>query len=409
MITKSARNWLFSIAAILVALGDLRNLLSSGGYWIAWCAWGAVTFLLSLKNAGQLPCRARIRATIPLYLSVPFLLLVIAFCISAAANSDVNTAYHGLKIFVVSYLGALIFTCSGQLTGEDIVGIVIKVMTCVFLVFVLSKYFIPDWYILLGDQRQGSVVAYPGVLWKTTAFFGPFIIANWFDRQKLSATNFFVLSFSIYLLIMDGSRTGFIWFLFSLFSLVLLRFVKSRGRVSPKIMVGLVVAIFVLTSLFYWLNDGENILWDVLAYDRLVDGDETRSEMLADGIRAAVECFPFGCGFSASVTQTTDGPMVIHNAYLSSLGDLGLIGFFALVGIVVSPFIPLFLQVGTRGQVVKNSSYFSFAAGLGVLGFAFSWMLHPLTTEMSEWGLLFIFFSWYRALSHCSVACSSRS
>lgn len=97
--------------------------------------------------------------------------------------------------------------------------------------------------------------------------------------------------------------------------------------------------------------------------------------------------------------------MVIHNAYLTTLADVGVIGLAGFLLIILGPFVAI-LSTHSLARKIRLSagSYITSAAALGVAGFGFMMTLHPLSTEMSEWGLYFLMFSWMFSNSASTTA-----
>ena len=56
-----------------------------------------------------------------------------------------------------------------------------------------------------------------------------------------------------------------------------------------------------------------------------------------------------------------------------------------------------FIKKLTRYKILLD--YYRVAGLMGVCGFVFLMLLHPLSTEMSEWGLYLIMVSWLHSLS----------
>jgi len=379
-------------ACLLVVLGDLRNVITPLGYWALWgliISIGAFTGSIK-KIFNELTL---------LSVSCGFVILIFAIFLAALVNADANTAYQGVKYIIIYVMLIVIYSNSSLLRLEQFYNIAIISTVVGVSVFVLCKYIVTDYFVLLGDGRQGSLLAYPGVLWKTSAFFVAFILAGMLSspsRNLIPAS--FVFFSSVYLLLADSSRTGFLWFavIMLVFSLLffLIKTAKFLSLFSLAVFLIGVVAVFNLDVIFGFL-DGNSIL----VLNRLFEGDPIRTKMISDGVVNADACLPFGCGFQSSTSIADGQPMVIHNVYLAILGDYGALGEIGLLIIVLSPVIIFAMREWTSSVSSGVHAYYKAAACLGSACFCFILLFHPLSSEMSEWGYWAIMMSWLSCLS----------
>ncbi len=390
-------------ACLLIVVGDLRYLISPIGYWLAWGTVVAVGCFLT----GCMYFR-KIEVELFVYL-VGFFLVFASFILSGIANESAYTLYQGVKILCVAIMFFCIYMNAQNFTVRRMYLISVICIGVGLFFFLMSKYILRDLHIVFGDGRQGSVFAYPGVLWKTSVFFIGFIIAGMFCGGENKVLSLFALIGAMYLLFMDSSRTGFL-----MLSMIVVMFVVLYARINPKrimffsfvLLIGCVALLIVYISGVITLSQSG----EPLVLNRLAAGDPTRAQMLVDGISHAEQCIPLGCGFGTATTLVHGEPMVVHNAYLSALGDIGVIGF---VGMFVLMFSPLFIFLWRlRGfRLTNNKSVmtvaYAIAAFGGASGYAFLMMLHPFSTELSEWGIWIIMVSVLssnmRRMAECSA------
>ncbi|MFI8336814.1 hypothetical protein ACIF2S_12625 [Pseudomonas taetrolens] len=376
-------------ACILVALGDIRSLISPAGYWAIWC-------LVGIFGYASKGCVFSFRVSPELFTYLAgFFMVVMSFVLSAIMNSDVATLYQGVKICCVAAIFVCIYIHAQHLEGRQFYAISVTVLCVGLLFFLMSKYAVPAFYVVLGDGRQGSLFAFPGVLWKTCAFFIGFVIVGMlFDgRAKKIAVTAFIIGF--YLLIADSSRTGFIIFALVVFLMGLLGLYTR-----PKTVVGAFIVCVCAGILGLLLYSGGFTSMNPddapLVLDRLAAGDPVRMQMLVDGVAHSLECLPLGCGFGTTVSDVEGGVMVVHNAYLSSVGDLGLGGLMGLAILMFSPvlffFTRLYKYSALKYKPARDLAYAVAAFG-GVAGYILLLMLHPFSTELSEWGIWIVMVS----------------
>lgn len=370
-------------ACLLIVLGDVRFIIGSIGYWVAWCAVACAGFCLSSHQFSR-----TVSTDFFVYL-VGLFLILISFLLSGVVNQDGYTIYQGVKVFFIALVFYCVYVNARNLSGADVYKISLICIAVGLFLFLISKFYLREFYVELGDGRQGSQFAYPGVLWKTPVFFIGFIVVGVVFGTGNKLLSLLALLGGLFLLKSDSSRTGFlILAMVALLFVVLCAYLKPKSTIIVSLVLG-VCGIGLLTLYsggFVFFSHAE----EPLVINRLAAGDPIRAKMLADGVLHVQQCFPFGCGFGTATTQVNDENMVVHNAYLSSLGDLGGVGF---TGLIMLMFAPVFFFLGKimtfRSQEIKSNKdlAYSIAAFGGVLGYALLMMLHPFSTELSEWGI----------------------
>lgn len=390
-------------ACLLIVVGDLRFLISPIGYWIA---WGTVV-AIGCFFTGCMHYR-RINIELFIYL-VGFFLVFVSFVLSGVVNDSNYTLYQGVKILCVAVMFVCIFMNAENFTARRMYVISAICIGAGLFFFLLSKYFLRDLYVVFGDGRQGSVFAYPGVLWKTSVFFVGFIIAGMMFGGENKLLSLLALVGALYLLIMDSSRTGFL-----MLAMVVFMYVILYSRISPKTIFFVLLVLSICgIGLFLLHISGGLILSqsnEPLVLNRLAAGDPTRAQMLVDGVLHAEQCIPLGCGFGTATTLVHGEPMVVHNAYLSALGDIGILGFTGMTILMFSPIV-FFLKRFRGFRLSDDKSIMTIAYAVaafgGAAGYAFLMMLHPFSTELSEWGIWIIMVSILSSLMRRMAECNS--
>ena len=382
-------------ACLLVVLGDVRSLISPAGYW---ALWGLIVVVGLISAPERLSFK--VSPELAVYI-LGFFVLFSAFVLSALANAEIQTFYQGLKMMCIGGVFVCVYAHSQFLEQGDYHSIASRSILTGFLVFCMAKYYLTGLYIELGDGRQGSLFAYPGVLWKTCAFFAGFVIVGTLFDGRSKVTSLLVMIAGAYILVMDSSRTGFIVFL-----LVILLILLLSMHVRPKLTLLLFfISIISFTAVLMLYSTGYDILnfnQNPLVVDRLAAGDPVRARMLADGLRSFETCMPFGCGFGSTTSEVDGSPMVVHNAFISSGGDLGILGFIGLLILIFSPLLIFAIRLCRYAMHEHKAKYifiYAIAALGGSLGFALLLMLHPFSTELSEWGIWILMTSALSVLS----------
>ncbi|OLU34310.1 hypothetical protein BVH03_02545 [Pseudomonas sp. PA15(2017)] len=369
---------LFTFGIALVALGDLRNVITPLGYWLFWGLWSGLSFIVALRHWGSnalMPADMKYNA--PLLMVMLMLLLMMAFALVSLLTSNMYSFYQAIKILAIFWMGYN-FCLLGSLCGhrQQVISVIVVLFGCVAL-FLLSKFLLVRFYVELGDGRSGTEIFYPGVMWKIGALFLPLIIAA--RIQDAIGNLLFVCACLCagFLVLVDGSRTALLYVL-AVGLWVLIIYLKGSRLTRLKLFALAGFAIAICVTPFYLIqSEGAGLL----VVERLMEGDPIRMAMLSAGIEHAIECFPLGCGFGTSVAHTGAGTMVVHNAYIAALGEIGVLGLTAFVCV---------LLIGMLKAIDSRSP----ATFMVLVGVVFLFSLHPFSTEMSEWGWYWLAWVW---------------
>jgi O-antigen ligase len=108
--------------------------------------------------------------------------------------------------------------------------------------------------------------------------------------------------------------------------------------------------------------------------------------MLQTAINAIDDHPLLGTGINTTTTDTSIGPMVVHNTYLQVWADLGMIGLLSYLWIVsgwIFWFPRVLSKIRTLTNIKEQALYYN--AIFILCFFAISGLFHPLSTEWSEW------------------------
>ncbi|MCR4143829.1 hypothetical protein [Alcaligenes faecalis] len=202
--------YLTLISVLLIGFGDLRNFLTPVGYWLVWALWAiSVLFYFFLSGKFQIFEEAK---RMPRLVCIVFGFLVFGMVVSAVTVPQYSAFYQSIKISVIFIFFFVFYLLVREVGVDFIVRAVCWVLIGLSFFFLLSKYYGVPFWVRLGDGREGVFISYPGAMWKMAVFFLPLLIANTYLRPENSIRNGFCIGLSIYLLVLDGSRTGFLSF-----------------------------------------------------------------------------------------------------------------------------------------------------------------------------------------------------
>lgn len=260
---------------------------------------------------------------------------------------------------------------------------------------------IPVAQLLTGDGRWGTILAYPGSLVKI-GILGLYV--NVFSliliKDKYRKTIMLVI-LSLFIIFMDGSRTGMLIIALTILLIPLLYFLlnyhnKIKAVIIPFILVTF-MGLWLPIIIPYFLNTrvGQSIN-NLFSSNSIIQGlsniDPARYMMFDTAIKKILDSPLIGTGaFSTRGIYEDGSSMVVHNTYLQIWGDYGLVGLVSYL-LIILVWIFLLPKVLIKLQV-SNDNLFKVRVCSSILVlvyFAFNGFFHPYSTELSEW-ILFIF------------------
>lgn len=416
-------SFLLALGLLLSALGSLRDVVTPLGYWGLWGAWACavmgLTWPVPVPGAG--------RPMPPPWVWGSCVVLVLGMGVSAVANHSVLSLHHAVKIGVIGLCFCIAWRLVGSLGWRARVAVLRWVVVVVVGVFLASKAAPYGYYIDLGHAgREGSFLAWPGVIWKVGAFFMPLFLADMLVRPQDWLVNGLAIAACVFLVLIDGTRTGAL--VMGLTALVfgcLLAWRRdwlalSRARPTIVTCVPALLGLLLLSTGIGYLSHGLDVASPTLergvgggafvgkvealvktsvepiTTTRLGNGDPERIRLLLHGFERAVDCLPVGCGFGSTAMDPGYGVvMQVHNAYLGALADFGVLGLAGMLGFVVAAALPIRRVLRDRTHDAEGT-YFVVAASGAALAYLGSLMLHTFSTELSEWGYLIMLlaFAW---------------
>ncbi len=424
---------LLALGLLLAALGSLRNIATPLGYWGLWGVWAlavmGLTWPVSAPGAG--------RPMPPLWVWGSCAVLVLGMVLSAAVNDSALSLHHAIKVGIISLCFCVAWRLAGSLGWRERVAMLRWVVAIVVGVFFASKAAPYGYYIALGSAgREGSFLAWPGVIWKVGAFFMPLFLADMLIRPQGWLANGLAVAACVFLVMIDGTRTGVL-----VMGLMVLMFggllawrrdwsALSGAKPAMVACVPALLGLLLLSTGIGYLSHGPGTVSsspemaraggmfvgkaealvgaavDPLTTTRLGNGDPERIRLLQHGVDRAVDCLPLGCGFGSTAMDPGYGVvMQVHNAYLGVLADFGVLGLAGMLGFIVAAALPIRRVLGDRARDAE-STYFVVASAGAALAYLGSLMLHTFSTEMSEWGYLIMLlaFAWLPVMQDYRVA-----
>ncbi len=362
--------------------------------------------------------------------------------VSGLVNQDKATVYQATKIVVVCGLFLAMWLIAVRAKPAQVLDAMYLAITVSILCF-----FIPimtGGYMESLDSRQGSIFALFGVMWKAGTFFLPVFVADLIVRPKAWIANSLAIGACLFLVLLDGSRTGqllivimfacscaLLWWRGDFWQLLrrpqwivliacclgglllanaaikssrnsassastqttVARAVQSPASLSAAVSVPAIAfdaasasaPSFALSVAPLATITGSALT--PLVNTRLGSGDDARVKLLLNSLKRVPACLPFGCGFGSTATDIgTEHPVYVHNAYLAALADFGLLGLAGMLGFLLCSLTPL--RVALNKSTLPGQAYYVAAMAGTALAYCLALMLHTFTTEMSEWGYL---------------------
>lgn len=255
--------------------------------------------------------------------------------------------------------------------------------------------------LMTSDGRWGTFLAYPGSLVKVGTFGFYFnVMAILLLERSRKISPFFMMIISMFIIYMDGSRTGML-LIFLTLPMILLFYclINYRNKLKSVVLPFFIFMIFIgamIIMLPSLLNSriGSSVL-SLLNSNSLSRGleavDSARFMMFTSAIEKIINNPYIGTGAFSTVGVYEDGSsMVVHNTYLQLWGDFGLFGLLGML-FIFSGWLVFLPKILKRVQVNKNmnGNILVCSSILMLTYFIGNGLFHPYSTELSEW-IIFI-------------------
>lgn len=387
------KNFIISIFILLVLFADLKVTVSPYIHWVAWIILVFPIIILSIYKKGLIKAPT-------LWLGIFIFIFGVLSTFFTGLNKEtiVQLVKLGLVFMTLYY-----FVFYDDLKWSSVVKVINIAVIINIVCLIVGMLGISNLaQLMTADGRWGTIFAYPGSLVKigVLGFYINIMAVLIFKKQE-KIIPLIMLLMSLFIVFMDGSRTGMLTMMLTLpiifgFYAVLNYRNKVKFIFLPTaFFVLLIGAIIVAAPFLKELRIGQNIS-NISQTESLLDGleriDPARFSMYMEAINKIKESPFIGLGaFTTVGNQQDSAGMVVHNTYLQSWGDFGVIGFFGILLIytgwlVLVPRLLRKVQINTdiKGNVSVCSSV------LILTYFVLNGLFHPYSTELSEWILYII-------------------
>lgn len=345
---------------------------------------------------------------------IPAVLFACSVCVPVLCGARVLYSFaEAVKLLLILLGGLSIFVARPYLAHFAFRGFLL--VACVNVALLLGGCFGLGGAEEMALYRWGTFLSWPGSLWRVA--MSVWVFAAYTSVKGHSLLSFLLLLGSTWLVFMDGTRTGILLLLMAA-GYVILILAEQGGRVVRMTTVAaLALGLGLLLARHSgaaFETDAEQEGGAAIRVSRLLQStqnggieglggaDAIRFQMLQDAA-AAIQAHPLlGTGIETTVTETIVGPMGVHMTYLQVWADLGVVGLVAYTWLVWgwAGWVPRFFRgVRRLSDPFQKAVYYN--ALYGLLWFALSGLLHPLSTEWSEWVVFIISYAlvWEIAVS----------
>lgn len=304
---------------------------------------------------------------------------------------------QSVKIAVLLIYTSMFFLSAPRYAQIAFRGFLFAIGLNVVLV-ILGLLVMPDLAGMKGIGRWGTILNYPGSLWRVgiTGFcYSAYLLST---EQRPAIRHVLLLSACLLLIVVDGSRTGGILVVLGALFLAAAVWMERSGHVLRLVtrmgvigVVGGAVIMFALSA----FTLGERSIIERLelllevqqsgGFENMAQS-EVRYRMIAHALDEIHENPLWGEGIGTTTTPTSVGPMRVHNSYLQTWSDLGILGFVGYLCVVLGwiPLLPRALRgIQAQPQAVSRAVYYN--AIFLLIMYALSGLFHPISTEWSEW------------------------
>lgn len=388
------RNLAIFLFTILVLSADLKVIISPYIHWVCWLLLIFPFIMLDMLFKGLVKNQI---------IYIIFSIFLLGCLFNLIFISDIETLVQITK-FTLIFLTLYYFAFYNKNIWDPFFkAINFSVYINSFLLF-LGLFGIPVAKLMTSDGRWGTFLAFPGSLVKIGIlgfYLNIFVFLLIKEKRKHALI---LLGLSLFIIQMDGSRTGMLILLLTLFIIPILYFLINYQNFVKSIVVlfSLFISITLcILILFPYLSNtrlGENII-NLINSDSIAEGfnniDPARYMMIQTAIEKINKNPFFGTGALTTVGIYEDGSsMVVHNTYLQIWGDYGFISFISYIFIILGwiLFLPkIFYKLQTY-----NDNFFNVKVCSSILilnYYILNGLFHPYSTELSEWILFIVPFS----------------
>jgi len=396
---KNGNLWVAVIVFVLALLLTSSDLNHSTNNYIEWIvtAFALVLLLpyafhemfLSRRNTGERPERSS-RWAPPTHL--PTALFLASICIAALYGTDMPAAMVGLgKLSVILLLGLPAIVARVRIALLAFYGLLAAVwVNFAILVGGMAVGGVTSG--MMGPGRWGTVLNYPGALWRLAIVAWLFSAYLMVRRRSIGYFSLFIVS--TLLIFLDGARTSLLLLFFGVAFLFIILGMERRRylRMMITVQIGLLALAGLLLTVGNDLSQQQNGLARLITTVTSLgsggadEADITRSAMFIEASDAIREHPVMGTGFLSTKAETPVGPMVVHNTYLQVWADLGLLGIVSYLWLVFGwmAWVPIALRrIRALSDDRLRAIYYNAIFLLFV--FDLTGFFHPLSTEWAQW------------------------
>ena len=374
---------------VLALAADLKVTIFPYIHWIAW-----LILILPLIINGIFKRGIKVSPM----LGIVFLLIFIGMISSFFINTNLENGVQILKVFLiaVTIYYFIYYSDIGWKEANIAINIILIINVILLLLGILGLSVFSS--LMTSDGRWGTFMAYPGSLVKIGAigFYFNFMAFMVRKEKKNKIIHFILLLSSLFVVYMDGSRTGMLVLLLTFIVAYLFYFlINYRNKLKVIIIpiIAIVISIpIILINLPYLLKSRiATSVINLISSNNISSGlelvDSSRFMMIKSAINKIYSSPFIGSGAFTTVGVYEDGTsMVVHNTYLQFWGDFGLFGIIGLLFLYFAwiCFLPKMAYFIQLNKYIKGNILVTFSV-LMLFYYILNGFFHPYSTELSEW------------------------
>ncbi|MBD8037769.1 O-antigen ligase family protein [Solibacillus sp. A46] len=387
------KNFSISLFILLVIFADLKVTISPYIHWIAWLVLIFPLFMFSIYKKGIVKS--------PL-LWLGLFIFFLGVVSSLFTGLNIETVIQCVKLLLI-FSTLYFFLYYSNFKWESVVKIInLSVLINVIFLIIGTIGGTVLATLMTADGRWGTILAYPGSLVKIGVLgFYINVMSVLLLHKKDKIFPMLMLILSMYIIFMDGSRTGMLTVLLTLPIIIFFYAILNYKNKIKFVMLPTIFIIALSASVIFAIpilkesrigNNIMNILQSSSVDEALKKIDPARYSMYLEAMNKILENPFIGSGAFTTVGNIEDSAgMVVHNTYLQVWGDFGL---FGLAGIFLVYFgwfalVPRILNKLQKNINLKENVVVCCSI-LILTYFILNGLFHPYSTEMSEWILYII-------------------
>ncbi|WP_434643711.1 O-antigen ligase family protein [Thermoanaerobacterium thermosaccharolyticum] len=330
---------------------------------------------------------------------LPSNLLIISMLLSSFNSSiQIKNIFQSIKLILLFFIIFPILNLDDNYERISFDAFILSSIVN-FGLIIVGKLFIKSVAWEAAYLRYGTIFNMPGSLYKPGIFILPYIL--YILLNKFSVNYLILLITACGLIFFDGSRSGFIGLIIAILYIIMIYLsenVKFHSINIKKLNYYIILNTIFIILLIVIINENLipgldridmflNKIYNYGLISGTIHSDPVRYQMIQKAINHITSSPIIGDGFGV----TNVNGIVIHNTYLQSWADMGILGFISLILLYFS-WLLILPKVINKIRYIKDFRYrgLIYNSIFSLFLYDLLGLFHPMSVEPSEWITFFV-------------------